>query len=64
MLEKRENTVNCHLFSNVLLKCTFNQAEPKKMYEIEMLYENIKFVVQKYWGYRFVLTLYGIWFKY
>lgn len=34
------------------------------MYEIEMLYENIKFVVQKYWGYRFVLTLYGIWFKY
>ena len=34
------------------------------MYEIEMLYENIKFVVQKYWEYRFVLTLYGIWFKY
>lgn len=29
MLEKRENTVNCHLFSHVLLKCTFNQAEPK-----------------------------------
>ena len=30
MLGKGENTVNCHLFSHVLLKCTFNQAEPKK----------------------------------
>lgn len=30
MLEKRENTVNCHLFNHVLLKCTLNRAEPKK----------------------------------
>ena len=75
MLGKGENTVNCHLFNHVLLKCTFNQAEPKKSTKLKCYMKilicsaKILRIIVSYWRYmafglniNWKTSIFGVWY--